>query len=342
MDWPAAPTTGIAALKGISPADVAVALDDLPDDAPAVLLIRLDEVTEVAQVLNDLGAVLETMSYDLYPAWLPGAEVSPDGVTIDRLAARALASELAARSDHYRPFLMDLASGAIAAHTRSVRPGMSEKYSDATRLSGLIRVIADSFARESVVLALYSAVPLVPQQQNCVAAVSDWLGSYVGVWLLDDITGAINRFPTVRISARGMSGEAVDHAPWTLPAVTFPPISGRPHPASAAEQRLESHLVCAAWAADRRWNHLVPTGDLQPFVRADLVWPDARLVVEIDGPEHRTATKYSDDRTRDVALQLAGYLVVRFTNEQVLSDTTRVADIIETLRSDRLAAKELP
>ncbi|PXW31082.1 UNVERIFIED_CONTAM: very-short-patch-repair endonuclease [Williamsia faeni] len=340
MDWSALPTSGITALTGINPTDMAIALDDLPDDAPAVLLIRLDQVTDISQVLGDLVAVLENITYDLYPVWLPGAEVSPGRATIDRAAARALASELAARSDHYRPFLMDLTSNAIAAHTRVEPLSMGDKYSAATRMSGLIRVIATSFDHERVVLALYSPTPLPTEQQRCVAAVSDWLSAYVGVWLLDDITAAVDRFTTVR--AMDSPGEALDEAPWTLPAAAFPPISGRPHPASAAEQRLESHLARVPWAADRRWNHLVPTGDLQPFVRADLLLPDARIVVEIDGADHRTATKYSDDRTRDVALQLAGYLVVRFTNEQVLSDTARIADIIEKLRSDRLAAKELP
>jgi very-short-patch-repair endonuclease len=119
-------------------------------------------------------------------------------------------------------------------------------------------------------------------------------------------------------------------------------VSGRPHPGSDAEQRLEMHLAQQQWAHSRRWNQPVETGTLEPYVRADLVWHDVGLVVEIDGADHRTKTKYADDRRRDIALQLAGYTVLRFTNDQVLSDTTWVAAIIEKLHNRRLAAKELP
>ncbi len=340
MDWAAAPASGICALTGLRPTDLALALDDLPDDAPAVLLIRLDPVTDVSQVLDDLVAVLETTAYDLYPVWLPGAAAAPGRTTVDRAAGRALASELASRSEHYRPFLMDLTANAIAAQTGAYRLPLAQKYSDTTRMAGLTRVIRASFARDRVVLALYTPTPLPIDLQSHVAAVCDWLSSYVGIWLLGGVTADVDRFPSVRMPSDSTVWP-VDESPWVLHPVTFPPVSGRPHPASAAEQRLESHLARLPWATDRRWNHLVPTGDLQPFVRADLLWPDARLVVEIDGADHRTATKYSDDRRRDVALQLAGYMVVRFTNEQVLSDSATVVDIIHRLRTSRLAEKEL-
>lgn len=343
MYWSVLPSSGIVSLTDVGPTDMAMALDDLPDDAPAVLLVRIDEAVSSAQVIDALVVGLEKTTYDLYPAWLPGAEVSPGRGTIDRLAARALASELASGSEHYRPYVTDLATNAVAAQSGTDPRTLADKYSTATRIAGTIRVLASSFDRDRVVIAWYSSNPLPIEQQQFVATACDWLASYVGVWLLDSLAGELDRFATMSACApQAAQAEPHDEFPWVLRTVTFPPVSGRPHPSSNAEQRLESHLTQRAWASDRRWNHLVPTGDLEPYVRADLVWPEARLVVEIDGADHRTAVKYADDRRRDVALQLAGYLVVRFTNEQVLSDTTRVADIIEKLRSDRLAAKELP
>lgn len=340
MDWSALPYSGIVALTVVGSTDIALALDDLPDEAPAVLLIRVDQVSGAAQVIETLIGHLERTAYDLYPAWLPRAEVSPGRSTIDRVAARSLAATMAASTPHYRPFLVDLTTNAVAAHGGGESVDLSRRYSSATRMAGLVRVISDSFARKSVVLALYPAATLSPAGQQHLAAACDWLGSHVGIWLLDDIMSPLDRYPILDV-ALGNAPDAAEPL-WTLSTVTFPPLAGRPHPASAAESKLESHLARLQWADGRQWNQTVPTGDLEPYVRADLVWPEASLVVEIDGADHRTAGKYADDRRRDVALQLVGYMVVRFTNEQVLSDTPRVAAIIEKLRSDRLAAKELP
>ncbi|WP_207840300.1 endonuclease domain-containing protein [Williamsia soli] len=340
MDWSALPASGVVSLKGVGAAAIALALDDLPDDAPAVLLTRIDQVSGASQVIDELIGRLERTAYDLYPAWLPGAEVTPGRSTIDRVAARSLAATMAASTPHHRPFLMDLAANAVAAHSGGESSELSLKYSSAGLMAGLVRVISESFVRDAVVFALYPAAVFTAAQQEQLAATCDWLATYVGVWLLDDITSPLDRFPIQSLEP----GDApvADEQTWTLPTLTYPPLAGRPHPASTAEGKLEAHLARQHWAGSRRWNQTVPTGDLSPYVRADLVWPEACLVVEIDGADHRTAAKYADDRRRDVALQLAGYTVVRFTNEQVLSDTPRVADIIEKLRSDRLAAKELP
>ncbi|OZG29964.1 hypothetical protein BH683_006125 [Williamsia sp. 1138] len=340
MDWSALPSSGVVSLTGVGVAAIALALDDLPDDAPAVLLTRVDQISGASQVIDDLIGRLERIAYDLYPAWLPGAEVSPRRSTIDRVAARSLAATMAESSPHYRPFLMDLTTNAVAAHGSGVSSDLSQKYTSGTLMAGLVRVISESFARDAVVLALYPAAVSTAAQQQQLATACDWLATYVGVWLLDDITSPLDRYP-IRSLEPG-DAQVADEQPWTLPALTFPPLAGRPHPSSTAEGKLESHLARQHWAGSRRWNQRVPTGDLAPYVRADLLWPEASLVVEIDGADHRTAAKYADDRRRDVALQLAGYTVVRFTNEQVLSDTPRVADIIERLRFDRLAAKELP
>ncbi|WP_168176725.1 DUF559 domain-containing protein [Williamsia sp. 1135] len=340
MDWSVLPSSGVVSLTGVGAAAVARALDDLPDEAPAVLLMRIDQVSGASQVIDELIGRLERTAYDLYPAWLPGAEVAPGRSTIDRVAARSLAATMAASTPHYRPFLMDLTANAVAAHSGGESSELSRKYSSANLMAGLVRVISESFARDAVVVALYPAAVCTAAEQEQLAAACDWLATYVGVWLLDDIMSPLDRYP-IRSLEPG-DAQVADEQPWTLPALSFPPLAGRPHPSSTAEGKLESHLARQQWAGSRRWNQRVPTGDLAPYVRADLLWPEASLVVEIDGADHRTAAKYADDRRRDVALQLAGYTVVRFTNEQVLSDTPRVADIIEKLRFDRLAAKELP
>ena len=52
--------------------------------------------------------------------------------------------------------------------------------------------------------------------------------------------------------------------------------------------------------------------------RLDFVWPAQRLVVEVDGWEaHRTRVAFQRDRTTTNALQLDGFVVLRFTWEDV-------------------------
>jgi very-short-patch-repair endonuclease len=52
--------------------------------------------------------------------------------------------------------------------------------------------------------------------------------------------------------------------------------------------------------------------------QVDAVWPDHRLVVEIDGYEfHRGRRAFKTDRKRDAAHVAAGYRVIRFTADQL-------------------------
>lgn len=74
-------------------------------------------------------------------------------------------------------------------------------------------------------------------------------------------------------------------------------------------------------------------------MRVDLMWPDARCVVEIDGPDHRGILKYADDRRRDNSLVLDGYAVLRFTNDEILGDAPRVLHVIERLVTTRRPQK---
>ena len=47
----------------------------------------------------------------------------------------------------------------------------------------------------------------------------------------------------------------------------------------------------------------------------DFHWPEARLVVELDGYEyHGTRQAFEDDRARDAALTAAGWRVIRVTD----------------------------
>jgi hypothetical protein len=61
---------------------------------------------------------------------------------------------------------------------------------------------------------------------------------------------------------------------------------------------------------------------------ADFCWPHARLIVEADGRSHDTRAGREHDARRDVALQNAGWRVLRFPKRVILSEPAYVADAI--------------
>jgi hypothetical protein len=64
----------------------------------------------------------------------------------------------------------------------------------------------------------------------------------------------------------------------------------------------------------------------------DMVWPDKRLIVELDSHEfHRTRAAFERDRMRDTALQLAGYRVLRITDRRLESEPEEVAASVRAL-----------
>jgi very-short-patch-repair endonuclease len=122
--------------------------------------------------------------------------------------------------------------------------------------------------------------------------------------------------------------------------ISYPAVAGRPHPASTSERALEAALGSCGWAVGRGWNRTLCPHPLAAPVRVDLLWQPERCVVEVDGPDHRGALKFAEDRSRDVRLQLAGYAVLRFTDDQVLNDTQGVLRQIELFLRDRRRATQ--
>jgi predicted transcriptional regulator of viral defense system len=68
----------------------------------------------------------------------------------------------------------------------------------------------------------------------------------------------------------------------------------------------------------------------------DFLWRDAHVIVEMDGAEtHLTRAAFESDRRRDVALQLAGYRVLRFTWRQLTGEPGYVARAVRALVGTR-------
>ena len=68
---------------------------------------------------------------------------------------------------------------------------------------------------------------------------------------------------------------------------------------------------------------------------ADFISHSARLVVELDGESHDFAARRTADAVRDAWFASQGYLVLRFTNVEVLRNLDGVAQAIFEVASAR-------
>jgi hypothetical protein len=324
------PTAEVVRLAGLTDQQLAVSLDPLPADAPVVIRYRppADPVSPAA-VVDDILDGLEAVARELFPAWLPDADGIAGSSDFDRRVVRELAGRKAAASAHFGPFLADIAEAALC------RRAAVQQFEPELRARGLARIIADSYQRAGVVLLIGPADDV---EQRRVAAACEWLVNHgIGVWLAPGALADVDRFRTVVLSVPSFVDALVPAEPPGLSAAAeYPALAGLPHPSSACEQALERNLARCEWAIGRTWNQEYASHSLAPPIRVDLMWPRERCVVEIDGPDHRGALKYAADRRRDNGLQLDGFAVLRFSNDDIADDPQRVlADIEKLLRSKR-------
>ncbi|MFS1304989.1 endonuclease domain-containing protein [Streptosporangium longisporum] len=323
-----------------------LALNPLPETGPAVITYAATEGYSVSEMVDSILCDLETLAIGLFPAWLPGGEKlsGPGGGGVE--AARILATRLASGSRHFGPFLADLATRAIRHRGPLVpgRPGPKGRSFPAEwRAAGLARVIASTFGRESAALVVYVPEKLTSHGETILVAGCEWLAhrSGMGVWLVGPELRRVETFHLeVPAAVRRLAGKLT--APPLTATVGVPPIAGRPHPGSTVEQALEAALAECDWAHGRIWNQTYKSKDpLFVMIRTDLIWLREKCVVELDGPEHATSAQRERDRIRDRHLERDGFTVLRFTNQQVMSDLSEVLrHINEFLRARRLGVSE--
>ena len=75
--------------------------------------------------------------------------------------------------------------------------------------------------------------------------------------------------------------------------------------------------------------------DRLPGARPDFRWPQARLIVEIDGGHHANPLTRQADAARDNALQLAGELVLRYSKPDLTRRTRNTANQITRALRER-------
>lgn len=281
---------------------------------PAVVEYDLPPRGRPAPIIDDLLTHLDAVARALYPAWLPDAAPIDDPAGAGVAAVRSIALRTAERTGRYGPFLADLAARAL---TR--RPPMPGGFPSEVRAHGLGAAVASSYGRDRMALLVRVPPGLSADQEQALVLAARWLCDHgrFGMWLTGAALASADTVETIRM--------------------VFPAVAGKPHPASTAERLLEAALAAAEWAHGRAWNHLHRPHPLINPVRVDLIWQAERCIVEIDGAEHREPATFAADRQRDVLLQLGGYAVLRFTNDQVIRQRDLVVSQIRQFLDGRRA-----
>ena len=314
---------------GASPVAVREVVESTHEAGAAVLTVAAgagspegSDLTErVIEAMTD--AVMRT-----YPAWLPEAEhlAGPGGAGL--AAVRAICERVAGGSDLFGPFLLAAAEAALCGRS----PGVAE-FPRETVLRQARKLILRAHGYGRLVVMVELTGTWNATQIEAADAHAHWLAGpgELTVWLFGTPTARLTRTPRASLHDRMPASDP----PATPRPPYLTPVRGRPNAFSRAEQHLEAHLAKSPWATGRAWNDIWSPGVLANSIRVDVMWARERCVVELDGPDHLDTDKYAADRARDRALQRAGFLVLRYTNDEVLGDVARVLDELERFLDER-------
>lgn len=304
---------------------IAVALEDLSDTAPALIRVHVEPRDRQSAVIEQVLSALTVIAIELFPAWLPDASSITGRSSLDFTAVRIHARHLASNSDHYGPFLADLAERSLR-NDATGRP-----FSDAEVAEGLAGILGASWQREQVAL-LVDSDELSPMQQLAFAAASEWLAARgFAVWLVDNPVPTVDRLSSVFVTLPPelLGVDEPSQRSRTRPAVEYWAVAGRPHPGSDVEKRVDRELSKHSWATNRRLNHPFQYNDIAQKYFLDIVWLEDLFAVELDGHEHRSAWSSAKDDTRDEILRGVGFEILRIPNERVHADVWQVVDEIQ-------------
>ncbi|CCQ17302.1 putative uncharacterized protein [Rhodococcus sp. AW25M09] len=328
--WSGLPLKRVVRVHGATARELADSVNPLPTDAPSLVFFTIDppSATRTGDLVEAMVTELENAAVDSAPLWLTEFDHHSGTSTLERRAARTAAVRLAAGTAHFGPYLGSLADAAVAQ--RSPRRAA---FTLETRAAGSARVLATAQRRTTTALVL-----VVPAGVDAAVAgtAAEWLCSHaqMAVWPTGDGASNMDRFPSVSVRAPAVPA-GVDTVLDRFRPLSYPPIAGHPHPASEPEKRLYRALDLHEWAAGREHNRSIRLGELSRPFTVDVLWRTERVVVEIDGNEHRAAERFAEDHVRDNQLQTRGYMVLRFTNAQVMDDPHRAVATIRDAVSRR-------
>ncbi|MYN63983.1 MAG: DUF559 domain-containing protein [Acidobacteria bacterium] len=313
----------------VSPVAVRESVESVHGVGAAILAVAVDAASpNQSDLTEQVIAALSEAVAGTYPAWLPEAEhlAGPGGAGL--AAVRAICERVAGGTDLFGPFLVAVAEASLCGR----RVGVAE-FAQETVVREARKLILRAYGYERLVVMIELTGTWSSAQIEVAEANALWLAGpgELTVWLFGASTACMARVPRSSLYDRVPASD-----PPAVPRAAYlTPLRGRPNAFSQAEMHLEAHLSRSPWATGRAWNQTWSSGVLANSIRVDLIWAQEKCVVELDGPDHLNTDKYAADRVRDRALQREGFMVLRYTNDEVLDDVARVLGELERFLEER-------
>jgi very-short-patch-repair endonuclease len=335
LEAPIGSVISLDGIDGVTLLELVDQVDDAPDQR-RVLLLRLSPAGTAAAYVEQVIAAIATTAMRLWPCWFTDVSFAMcRDDTLGRQAAVIIAREAAARVPGVSAAWSE-AAAALALSGRSARVAGTLPAVELTQLSHAI-------SRFGLVLVVDLAEAAAALNTAALVHALEWVAyqSHAAVIALFAALPSLDS-PFERILYRAHRVAADADPELALPAaeirhgggseVWLAPWRGAPHPLSEIEQRLAKMLRDDAELAALFYFNLPIDTVRGSRPKVDLVWPDGRLVVELDGyPDHTTRRAFIGDRHRDYELTLSGFTVLRLANEEVAQDFGRAIEKIRDL-----------
>lgn len=348
-------------LASIGPGRAACILSDAVEDARNVVEQLVTAETEPARVVcltwrdvpplsNELGLLVQALSdavLELFPS-LYGLE-QPRQERFRNADVETQAHAASRRA----PEVNGAACRQILSACHAARAPELEKLAPAER----VRQLALALDPERLVVVItVTAAPATPARLRSLAHGAEWLAANARSRVVLVLPAELHRaeeldhvsyssyflraaasLPAPRsaerarpAASRGDSSTVRRTAANTV-VIGLSATPGAPHPKSESERLLHRALSAdTELRALFKYNQRVATRcQSSPIV--DLLWDAGRLVIEIDGDDHRGQFKYREDRKRDRELLLSGYRVVRIVDSWVLDQCDAVVEQIREI-----------
>ena len=324
VPWEQVGPGDVVSLGALDAAAMFQACDPTAAQAPTPLVYRPFATPQGDRAIAGLMDALRRCATELFPAWPDGAEDVLRTGGAEEAAMRIVARRWAAKHLLFGPYVMEASVRALRGEALA---GAAAAETEARELP---RVIAVATQRPRLVLLVQATAAEVSTTATdlALAQALEWLAFQGQFGII--VGGVAGRAPYERFRSLAIESLDMGEDPGvpTEGDVAYPPAEGRPHPRSDAEKALASALANRPWAAGAAFNRTLTVGPLRAQYRVDVLWKAARVVLEVDGPEHRREPKFSRDRRRDAELRIAGFEVVRVTNAQVRNDREAVLELV--------------